>query len=81
MHMASRGGTVSVTVSEWVKLVIGIIVGIVMIPIIEFEIRSTNTTAWNFTGSTGAITLFRLIPFIFIAGVIIWFIGKLFGKW
>lgn len=69
------------TISNWVEMVIGIFVGVIMIPIVEEVIRTTNTTAWNFTGSSGAITLFRLIPFMFIAGVIVWFVGKIFHKW
>lgn len=74
-------GDIGVTIKDWIGLVIGLFVGIIMIPIVEEQVRTTNTTAWDFTGSAGAITLFRLMPFIFIAGVLIWFVGKLFGKW
>jgi hypothetical protein len=36
---------------------------------------------WSFTGGTGARTLLLLIPFIFIVGIVVYFIGQLLGKW
>lgn len=78
-NQGARG--VSVTIKDFITLVVGLFVGIIMIPIVEEQVRTTNTSAWSFTGSIGAIVLYRLIPFLFITGILVWFAGKLFGKW
>jgi hypothetical protein len=41
---------------------------------------NTNYTNWTFTGSAGAKVLYQLLPFIFIVGMIVYFIGRLLGK-
>ena len=80
LRMVGQKVNAGVTIRDWIQLVIGLFVGIVMIPIVEEVVRTTNTTPWDFTGSSGAIVLFQLIPFIFIASVITWFVLKAFGK-
>lgn len=41
----------------------------------------SQSEGWGFTGGGGARTLFLLLPFIFIIGVVVYFIGSLLGKW
>jgi len=59
-----------------VMVVIAGIIWIICIPIYVTEVQDTNTTGWSFTGATGAITLFNLMPFIFIAGGVVWILRK-----
>jgi len=59
-----------------VMIVIAGIVWVICIPIYVTEVQDTNTTGWSFTGATGAITLFNLMPFIFIAGGVVWILKK-----
>jgi len=40
----------------------------------------SQSEGWGFTGGSGARTLFLLLPFIFIIGVIIYFIASMLGK-
>jgi len=42
-----------------------------LLPEVVTQVQGVNTSAWNFTGSTGASTLWLLVPFIFIAGFVI----------
>jgi len=65
---------------DWIGLIITMIIGIILIPIAVDQVQNTNTTGWTFTGSSGAKTLFLLLPFIFIVGMIVYFIGRLLGK-
>jgi hypothetical protein len=65
---------------NWIGLTITIILGICLIPIIVDQVQETNTTAWTFTGASGAKTLFLLLPFIFIIGLVVYFIASLLGK-
>lgn len=72
--MASKATT-------WIMLTITLILGVILVPIVVEQVQTTNTTAWNFTGATGAKTLFLLLPFVFIVGILVYFIGSLLGKW
>jgi hypothetical protein len=65
---------------NWIGLTITLILGVILVPIIVDQIQATNTTGWTFTGYAGAKTLFLLLPFIFIIGIVIYFIGSLLGK-
>ncbi len=67
--------------SNWVALTCMLILAIILVPMIVDQVQSVNTTAWTFTGYQGAKTLFGLIPFVFVCGIIIYFIGSLLGKW
>jgi len=65
--------------SEYTTPVMMVIAGIIWVictPIFVDAVSDTNTTGWDFTGATGAITLFQLMPFIFIAGGIVWLLKK-----
>jgi len=59
-----------------VLMVISGIVWVICIPIYADAIQTTDTSNWTFTGHAGAVTLFQLMPFIFIAGGVIWIIKK-----
>lgn len=67
--------------TEWIMLTITLILGVILVPIVVDQVQNTNTTGWNFTGGAGAKTLFLLLPFIFIIGIVVYFIGSLLGKW
>lgn len=67
----------SVKASDWIVLVISLIMGVILVPIVVDQVQNTNTTGWDFTGSSGAETLFLLLPFVFIVGIVIYFISRL----
>ena len=67
--------------TKWILMVITLILGVILVPIVVDQVQSTNTTGWTFTGASGAKTLFMLLPFIFIVGIVIYFIGSILGKW
>ncbi len=67
--------------TTWIMLTITLILGVILVPIVVDQVQSTNTTSWTFTGYEGAVTLFNLLPFIFIVGIVVYFIGSLLGKW
>jgi len=65
-------------------ILIGILVSILFLAalmptIIDFIQGSShvNTTAWNFTGSSGAASLWLLLPLIIIAGAVLGFVKDL----
>ena len=66
--------------SEWVMLTITLVLGVILVPIVVDQVMSVNTTGWTFTGSAGAKTLFLLLPFIFIVGIVVYFIASILGK-
>jgi hypothetical protein len=67
--------------TQWILITITLILGVILVPIIVQQVQTTDTTGWNFTGHSGAATLFMLLPFIFIVGIVVYFIGSLLGKW
>jgi hypothetical protein len=66
--------------TKWIMLAIALILGVILVPVVVDEVQKTNTTTWAFTGSSGAKTLFMLLPFIFIVGIVVYFIGSMLGK-
>lgn len=40
-------------------------------PTIVDQVQSMNTSGWNFTGSAGAIALLGLVPFVWVAMILI----------
>ncbi|MEM5867571.1 MAG: hypothetical protein QXG39_06595 [Candidatus Aenigmatarchaeota archaeon] len=74
----SRGGTSKAT--TWIMLTITLILGVILVPIVVNQVQNTSTDSWTFTGAQGAITLFKLLPFIFIVGIVVYFIASLLGK-
>lgn len=65
--------------TEWIVLVILLLIGISLVPTVVSTIAETNQTDafWNFTGGTAARTLFNLLPFIFVVGLVIYFLIRL----
>ena len=66
--------------TQWIMLTITLILAVILVPIVVDQVQKTNTSTWTFTGHTGAATLFMLLPFIFIVGIVVYFIGSLLGK-
>ncbi len=75
-----NASTSNLSASEWIILVVSLILGTILTPIVVDQVQTTDTSSWNFTGYAGAKTLFLLLPFIFIIGIVVYFIGKLLGK-
>jgi len=73
----ARGGSKA---TQWIMLTITLILGIILVPIVVDQVQSANTSGWTFTGASGAKTLFLLLPFIFIVGIVVYFIASLLGK-
>ena len=67
-------------INKWILLVIALLIGVILVPIVVNQVQTTNTSGWSFTGYQGAATLFNLLPFIFIVGIVIYFIGSMLGK-
>jgi hypothetical protein len=67
-------------VVDWVGLTISLIFGVYLLPVVVDTIANTNYTNWTFTGAAGAKVLYGLLPFIFVIGMIVYFIGRLLGK-
>jgi hypothetical protein len=79
--MKLRLGDPEGTATKWIMMAIMLILGVILVPIVVDQVQSTNTSDWHFTGYTGAKTLFQLLPFIFIVGIVVYFIGSILGKW
>ena len=64
-----------VNVSEKVIGAVGIVIITVvllaMTPTVVNAVQDMNITGWNFTGHEGASQLLGLVPFVWIAGVLI----------
>jgi hypothetical protein len=65
---------------DWVGLVVSLIFGVYLLPVVVDTIANTNYTNWTFTGAAGAKVLYGLLPFVFIIGMIVYFVGRLLGK-
>lgn len=83
--MVGKGGaggekSASAKIGDWIGLTISLIFGVYLLPTIIDTIVTTNYTNWTFTGAAGAKVLYQLLPFIFIVGMIVYFIGRLLGK-
>jgi xanthine/uracil permease len=62
---------------DWVVLIILLIIGVSLVPTVVDTVQGINTTNWSFTGYTAASTLMGLLPFIFIVGLVIYFLVRL----
>lgn len=79
--MVGKGSTSSTgKIVDWIGLVIALIFGVYLTPIIVDAVVETNFSNWNFTGASGAKTIYLFLPFIFIIGMIVYFIARLLGK-
>jgi len=54
-----------------VGIVVLTIVLLAMTPVVVDQVQAMNTTGWTFTGHDGAIALLGLVPFVWVAGVLI----------
>jgi len=77
--MVGKGGAEGQIVN-WIGLTIALIFGVYLLPVVVDAITGTNFTSWTFTGADGAKVLYQLLPFIFVVGMIVYFIGRLLGK-
>lgn len=71
-NVKAVGATGAVT--AFIAAVIIIIAGVYMVPVIAHEVDNViyqNSSAWNFTGASGAASLMGLIPFVFIAALLV----------
>lgn len=57
-----------------VLLLISALFAAALVPTIITEWQTVNTDAWDFTGSTGAATLWDAVPFIIIGGIALAFV-------
>lgn len=69
--------------TDWVMLIVTIMLGIYLMPVIVSAVADIDFSAaagWNFTGSAGAKTIVLLLPFIFVIGLVVYFIARILGK-
>lgn len=65
---------------ELVLILVSLIFVAALLPEVITQVTGINVTAWSFTGSSGAGTLWNLTPFIVIAGVVISILSDLLGS-
>lgn len=54
-----------------VSIVVIVIVLLAMTPTVVDQVAAMNTAAWNFTGHDGAISLLGLVPFVWVASILV----------
>ena len=54
-----------------IGIVILTIFFLAMTPTVVDQVSSLNTSAWNFTGYAGAISLLGLVPFVWVAMILV----------
>jgi len=54
-----------------VSIVVVTVCLLAMTPTIVDQVQNMNTTGWTFTGAEGAIALLGLVPFIWVASILI----------
>ena len=54
-----------------IAIVIVTVTLLALTPTIVDQVVGMNTTGWNFTGHEGAVALLGLVPFIWVAGILI----------
>jgi len=76
--LKDKRGSATVAVGAFIVAVIIIIAGVNLVPIVANEVDSViflNSSNWNFTGASGAVAMMGLIPFVFIAGLLLAAVG------
>ena len=53
-----------------IGLVVGLIVSLSTLETVVDIVDAVNTTGWDFTGYQGAISLLGLIPFVYVASIL-----------
>lgn len=61
----------SAKIQQAIGLVVVTITLLAMTPIVVDQVQAVNTTDWTFTGHEGAEALLGLVPFVWVAGVLI----------
>jgi len=59
-----------------VGLIVVLILYLGLVPTVVDQTQNVNTTGWSFTGYAGAIILLGVIPFIFIASILLLVISE-----
>lgn len=54
-----------------IGMVIGLVVSLSTLGTVVDLVDAVNTTGWDFTGYTGAIALLDLIPFVYVASILL----------
>jgi len=54
-----------------VSIVIIVVTLLALTPTIVDQVQAMNTTGWTFTGHEGAIALLGLVPFIWVAMILV----------
>lgn len=54
-----------------VGIVVITIVLLSMTPTVVDQVQAMNTTGWTFTGHEGAVALLGLVPFIWVASILV----------
>jgi hypothetical protein len=54
-----------------VGMIVGLIVSLSTLETVITIVSDVNTTGWDFTGYEGAIALLDLIPFVYVASVLL----------
>lgn len=54
-----------------VGIVVIVIVLLSMTPTVVDQVQGLNTTGWTFTGHDGAIALIGLVPFVWVASILV----------
>ena len=71
---------ISNTVTAGIAMIVIMIALLATLPIVieQVEASTADADAWNFTGATGAESLLGLIPFAWIAGIVVFAIAGAF---
>lgn len=54
-----------------IGIVIITVVLLALTPTVVDQVQNMNTSGWSFTGYEGAIALLGLVPFVWVAGILI----------
>lgn len=76
-----KGLSAASKVMGMIGVLVAVIAGLYMTPTIAYEVDYIifqNASAWNFTGHAGAESLLGLIPFVWVAGLLIFAVVAIF---
>lgn len=67
------GGKVDNAMTAGIALIIIMVALIAMTPVVidQIEAATADADTWNFTGATGAESLLGLVPFVWIAAIVL----------
>lgn len=76
-------GSANQNVGQFVVGAVGIVVIVIvllsMTPTVVTQVQTMDTAGWNFTGHEGAALLLGLVPFIWIASILVAAAVGMFG--